>query len=313
MLKNNIGRILGYVFLAFLVYYLYSNQELLEPLKSISLLSIIGISILKITLLLANGLFTKITLEAFEIKISHRESAYISLLSSLGNYFGPLLGGMGVRAGYLKKKYGLALTHFAGTIYGYYLITFFSIALIGLLSTAAIYYQSSSSSFLVTLSLLTVFATTGLLMLLRVKINSQTNNNKTIIDKIRKRVSQVNEGWLILSNKKGLLTKLLALSMLVFLIGLFVNYVEFKILKLNTYLWPLILYSVIGSLSILLSFTPGAIGIRESLYLLSTGVLMVTSENIIQLAAIDRGISILVLAICFVFLQLVTKNKLQEK
>jgi uncharacterized protein (TIRG00374 family) len=302
MLKNSLGRILAYGFLAFLVYYVATNPDLLKPLLEVSPIVIILIGLLKLILMLINGLFTKLTLEAFDISISQKESAYISLLSSLGNYFGPLLGGMGVRAAYLKQKYGFAITHFAGTIYGYYLVTFFTTALIGLISLWVINAQTGASSSVVTAALVAITSATGVLLIIRLPQNSQLSN-KRYLGWIYRRLSQVNEGWEKLLSHPGLIGRLLLLSLVVFLIGLGIVYLEFLALGLSVSTAALVLYAVLGSLSVLVSFTPGAIGIREAVYVFSAGVLALTNSQILQVAAIDRGTAVMVLLLSYVYLQ----------
>lgn len=308
MLKNNIGRILAYSFLAFLVFYVAANPNLLKPLLEVSPTIIILISMLKVGLMLVNGLFTKLTLEVFGITISHKESSYISLISSLGNYFGPLLGGMGVRAAYLKNKYGLALTHFAGTLYGYYLVTFFSTAIVGLVSLWFIYRQTGVSSPVVAVILLAVVALTGLLLVIRLP-NSSRFSEKKYIGTIYRRLSQVNEGWEKLLSHKGLIGRLLLLSLIVFVIGLLVVYLEFLALGFDVRFVPLVLYAVLGSLSVLVSFTPGAIGVKEAVYVFSASVILLSPGDILQLAALDRSITIGTLILSYLYLQYTHKEK----
>lgn len=302
MLKQKAGSIVALLFLIFLISYTVANREMLTPLLEVSLPAVCFIALIKVTQIFFSGLFTKITLDAFDKPISHRESAYIALLSSLGNYFGPLLGGMGVRATYLKRKYDFSFTHFVGTLYGYYLITFFTTALIGLLGCWLVYDESKIYSPAVVFTFLGIMLATGILFIVKVPKIAGLNEKK-YTGKLYKRFNQVSEGWTILTSSKRLFAKLLLVGFGSLCIGLLTTYIEFKALGLSLTLGALLLYTTLGSVSVLVSFTPGAIGIRETIYIISSSVLMLSNNEILQLAAVDRGVALSVLVLAYIYLQ----------
>lgn len=308
MLRQKLGSIIALAFLIFLVAYTVANRELLEPLLNVSVPILIAITTIKIAQIFINGLFTKVTLDAFDKPISHKESAYIALLSSLGNYFGPLLGGMGVRAAYLKKQHGFALTHFVGTLYGYYLVNFFITALIGLIGAAIVYQTAGVYSLVIILLFLGIMVSTGILFFLKVPKISGFEKRR-YIGKVYKRLNQISEGWEILASNKILFGKLLAVGLALFMVGLATAYFEFQALHINVGVGALLLYTTLGALSLLVSFTPGAIGIRESIYFIFSSVLLISNSQVLQLAAIDRGISLSVLLIAYIYLQFIQKRR----
>lgn len=308
MLKKKFGSIFAILFLLFLVGYTFANKEILKPLLSASLPLVFVVALMKIAQIFINGLYTKFTLDAFKKTITYKESSYIAMISSLGNYFGPLLGGMGVRATYLKKKHSLSVAHFVGTLYGYYLITFFTTALIGLAGCALVYFEQDAYSWIVILSFMAVMVATGVLFFVKVPKTDRYKNRK-YLGSIYAKLMQVNEGWEYIINHKGLLTKLLVLGFSMLVISFATSFLEFEILGLDKTLGGLLVYTAIGGMSLLVSVTPGAIGVRESLYIFSASILLLTNAEILQLASIDRGISLAVLMVTYVYLQFTKRIK----
>lgn len=302
MVKGKLGNILAFAFLVFLICYLVINDQILRPLLEVPVPLLLCIGFLYAVQIVVSGLFTKVVLSVFNTEISHKESSYIALISSIGNYFGPLLGGLGVRAAYLKKKYNFSLSYYVGTIYGYYLITFFSTSIIALMSLGFIYMETGKFSWVVASSMLSIAVLTLLLFFIKLPKWPALERRK-FIGGIYKRALQAHQGWEILLQHKGLLKKLLLIAVAAYSVGLITFYLEFRALGLQVPLTSVILYSALGSMSLLISFTPGAIGIRESIYIFSASILALSNTEILQLAAIDRGINILVLLTGFIILQ----------
>jgi uncharacterized membrane protein YbhN (UPF0104 family) len=310
MNKKNIGNIFALIFLIFLVLYLYHNKEILDSLLNLSIGTLVLITILKIFTLIINGSFTKITLEGFGKRISHKESTYISLISTIGNYFGPLLGGAGIRAAYLKKKHGFALTHFAGTLYGYYLMSFFVSAIIGLLGMILLYIFYGSFSLVLTLGFVLVIFMSITLTAINVPKNKNIKNKFFV--KFYKRLLQVDEGWDTLRNSPKLMFRLLGNNLLIIIVSIIITFVEFNALGINITFPSLLLYSALGTLSLLVSFTPGAIRIKEAIFIFSSSTLMISNSDIIKVAVLDRGITLVILLISYMYLQFLSKIKLSR-
>lgn len=306
MLKK-IGRLLALLFLLFLIAYALTNKEAFKPLTEIPLILVVLIGLLKVVVIFINGLYTKITLDAFDKPISHKESSYIALLSSLGNYFGPILGGMGVRATYLKTKHGFALTHFVGTLYGYYLISFFTVSIIGLVGLWLVYSQNDVYSITVFAAFSIVTLSTGALFFIKIPKTNKYKKYK-FANITYKRLKQLSEGWEVLAQNSSLLFRLLILGFCTIIIAIITAYLEFIALDLPITFGGLLLYATLGAFSILVSFTPGAIGIRESIYIFSSDILNLSNAQILQLAAIDRGVALLILVLSYIYLQFLQKR-----
>jgi uncharacterized membrane protein YbhN (UPF0104 family) len=124
--------------LAVFVWYGATHREIFTALGHVALWTIIVIAILRLFRFFLNGLFTKVTAEAFTDKFTIRESYMISIITAVGNFFGPLFGGLGLRALYLKKFHNLPISKFTSTLVGYYLIMFMVNSLLAIGSILAL-------------------------------------------------------------------------------------------------------------------------------------------------------------------------------
>ena len=107
-----------------MVYIFIENPEILTSLRNINPIYIVITMVLFLIVFLLEGLFVKITLQAFDKGITVKESFYISTISRIGNYLLPMRAGAIFRATYLKNKYNFEYSKFLSTLYGYYIILF---------------------------------------------------------------------------------------------------------------------------------------------------------------------------------------------
>lgn len=264
--------------------------------------ALLAMAVIRLLLVIANGIFTVITLEAFQKRVGFREAAYIALINTIGNYFGPVLGGTGLRAVYLKKRHGFPISTFVGTVYAYYLVLFFATPILGLIGLYFIKINRGEFSWTV-FAVFAISATiTGLMLLVRKDFGQPRGNNRLIA-----RFSDAWRSWLTIAQKPNLIRNIFLLALSLFVVETLLFYLEFILLGIPVGLPSLLVYSCLGVLSMLVNITPGAIGIRESIYIFSASVLGITNGQIVQLAALDRGITILVLALAYAYVQISKK------
>ncbi|MEX1052003.1 MAG: lysylphosphatidylglycerol synthase domain-containing protein, partial [Patescibacteria group bacterium] len=233
MLKKRLSNFLTVITLIFFGYYLYGHIHILDPIIKAPALPMIGIGLLKILIIIISSLLTIYTLEAFGKRISLKESGYVSLLTSIGNYFGPILGGTGIRAAYLKRKFGFPYTHFIGTLYGYYLIFFFADALMGLLAILFI-AKGGQYSQATTIFYATVFLVTGILMFLKLPYLRKFEDIKAGWIKVFfRRLAQVSQGWTQFSSNKKSMRKMMLVAFVLLGVDILTAYLEFSALNIN--------------------------------------------------------------------------------
>lgn len=285
------------IVLGLFIWYFFNNKEQLKEILSINPLYLVPIVFIQYLTMVFNGLFIKQILDVFEKRISLIESFYISTISSIGNYFGPFLGGAGVRAVYLKKKHKLPYSHFMATLSGNYVIVILLNAALGLVALAFLQPNMKDVNTMISILFLLgmlmfsgLFITIGVPKSLIVRIKS---NSK--IPRVSKIISQMSEGWNEITSNKKLLLELSLLTVINFILSVLLVQVELAAIGLNLGLWNAVFYSVLGTVSLFLSFTPGALGIKEAVLVFASSIIGLTGAEIFALAVIDRGIRFLVL------------------
>ncbi len=262
--------------------------------------------LLKFTRLLTTGLFTKFTLGAFNKNISFRESNYIAIITAAGNFFGPLLGGASIRAVYLKKKHNLEYSKFISTMYGYYLITYTNYAAIALVALVAIYTHFGYINGLkVTGLFLLAVLFAGIVAIVMPTKYAIGLSNMRVLRPLRKHLQMAINGWGEIKVHPGLIRSLAIISFVVFLILVTESFILYNLFSADVFFASVVLYTVMGVFTMLISITPGAIGFREGLYLLIPSVLLLDSTQIIQMATVDRSVSFILLVIMI----MLTKTK----
>lgn len=299
MKKRLISNLLTVTFVALFVWYGFTNQDMLRALDNVAIWGLVLITIGKMFTFVSNGLFTKWTAELFTAKFSLAHSVYITILSAIGNFFGPLLGGASIRAVYLKKYHNLSYSKFTATLMGYYLILFATNAVLAIVSLLFLPHTRQTNYILAFfgLWLCVLVGLTFVRVPRRVQADQAHTKATGYFIKV---LREIEEGWRLLVGHKNMLAKLFALGGMNLAATYFISFVEFQALHISVDFAALGLYTAIVATSLLLSITPGAIGIREAMLVLISSTLGITNHQIVQVAIIDRGVHFALLGILFI-------------
>jgi uncharacterized protein (TIRG00374 family) len=255
------------------------------------------------------GLILKYTLLPFGIKISPKESTSLSVITNFYNLILPIRGGAFIRAKYLKNKYNFSYSKFLSTLYGLYVIGFFTASLVALVSIFFIYYFYNTPIKGLLYPILVFFIILLTIILISPKISEKKNKYINFI------VSILN-GWTVLKKNK----KAVIVTFLVSLVNIFIFttmfFLEFKIFNIDFPYTYLILLASVNSLSLLLSITPGSFGVKEGFIIFVLTSLGLSFELSILISLIDRAavsITILILGPIFTNYLLKRKNEINTK
>lgn len=299
-MKKRIGSILTVIFLAIFIVYFWQNKEDFRILLEISIQALALISLLKIASLFVNSLFTKIVLLQFDKVITHAESFYLGVLSSLGNFFGPLLGGTGLRALYLKRSHDFPYNKFISTLSANYILLFLVYSFTGLLSLSILHITQSVYSMPLYLIFLGLFVFSVFLIVFKLRTIPSPHRLPGWGKKIISFVNSALAGWDEVSKNKVLIAKMFILVMVNLLINTVTTFIEFRVLDIESSFFNILLYSAISSLSVFISITPAALGIKEGILVFTSEVIGITPLQVIQASVLDRGLMFFVLLILFV-------------
>ncbi len=246
------------------------------------------------------GLFILVTLKTFDKVIGRKESFFLATVSRIGNYLLPMRAGAIFRATYLKKKYSFSYSNFLSTLYGYYIIFFLTNALVALivLLLKDSFYSTSSP----TLSIFFLVIVVGMLILIffRFPFEKIIKRKNGFIFKILSFLDRFIKGWdLIVKERKSFLM-LLFIALGNILLNILVVFIEFNAIGKLVNLLDVILYTCISGVSLLISITPGSLGIREGAFLITSKSIGLSELEIMKLAFLDRGIMFLLLIFCLI-------------
>ena len=300
--------------LLYFVWYFYKNQEDFLLVLSTDRKYILALFFLNSLSFLLNGIFIKVILERFKKTITVGESFYISVISSLGNYFLPMRGGAVIRSVYLKKKFDFSYSHFVSTLYGNYIIVFLVNAFVALLSLIVIQLNTEVISYPLYIFFGALFVGMLILSTFEIPIYRIKDTKLVFVNKIKKIITDILNGWNIIISDRKLLLSLILLTFGNFIFMTIIFWIEFLALNIETTLVSVILYNCISGVSLLVSLTPGSLGIREGLFIITSDILGISNSEVLQLALLDRSVIVISLVLLFtvfyiVRLSIKIKNK----
>jgi uncharacterized protein (TIRG00374 family) len=299
-LTKYISPILTVVILILFGLYLYRNPDIIKVVLDTKPKYLLIIILIFISVFFLEGLFIRVTLKAFNKDISIKESFYLSTLSRIGNYLLPMRAGAIFRATYLKKKYNFDYSKFLSTLYGYYIILFLLYSFVAIITLLFKSFLNDEIFYILIIFFSGLFLAMLFLMFVRVPFKKFVNNREGLLAKIVGFLDRFMKSWDVIVKNKKLLLQLIFITFQYILLNTIIIYVEFLSLGITINFLNLMLYSCLSGVSLLISLTPGSLGIREAVFLISSDSIGLDQEQILQLAVIDRGILFILLMILMI-------------
>ena len=300
------------VVLVFFIYYFVNNRDDFVHVLSTSPKYLIPIFIINTGVLFLNGVFIKIILKSFKKNIYISEASYLAVVSSLANYFLPMRGGLIYKSVYLKKKFKFPFSHFISSLYGNYIIVFLVNSLIALIVLFLIQSRTSVLSLPLYAFFGMLFVSMIVLSVVKFPVEKIREGKYKFVNRVVNIIKNILNGWNIILKDKKLLISLLMITILGFIFSVLLFYLQFQALGINTNLVSVILYSCLSGVSLLVSLTPGSLGIREGIFVITSDILGITNEQVMQLALLDRGVGLVVMVfwvlVLYIFLKFLKKE-----
>lgn len=296
--KAGLSKLLVVLILAIFAWFFFNNIEDFKSLLDIHPLYILALILLSAGGIISNGLFMKWSILLFDKDIKYAESIKVALISTAGNFFAPAGSGLGFRAVYLKKVHKLAYSDYIAVVFCNYILAFFINSILGLWALYELREHSTRSFMLLTC----VFI--GLLLMsitaIFIRIKPTKRRLPTLVKKLHEVLVRITYGWKMVFSDKKIMLALLVLMILNTTFAICGTYLIMNALNFNISLAALVLFSVIGSLSIFINITPGNLGIKEAIYLIFSSVIGLSAAEILSVAIVDRTVIFIVLFILWV-------------
>lgn len=303
------------MFLACVVFiysYVRNNLSDFTKISEISLSYVLLIGCACVAVMVVNGLFLRALTISFNIDLNFFEYFSIAVVTSFGNLFLPMKGGAGFRGIYLKSRYDLDYSYFVSSLAATYLIGFNIASMVALVCLALFYVSSEGCSLPITLAFLGIAALTSWAILFR-----PPSLEWIPVRWIREPANQVFSGWNIIRKSRKTVLKLCWLSALNLFLGFAITWLEFAAFHMKDthgngigFLQASI-FSAIGALSLLISITPAALGIKESLLMFSSQFLGITQTQALTVSLLDRSVNVVVICLFFGFASIYINKKLK--
>lgn len=295
------------VILLFVIYFVLNTNKF-RSLLHIDLPLLVLLFVGNVFSMYINGIFTKIILVPFNKYIPVLESFYVSLISTIGNFFAPVGAGFGFRAVYLKRRFGLPYRDYASILSGNYILVFLVNSFFGLV---ALYLLRSKHGgpYDVLLAVFTaIFLVSLIFSLVRVPLPNAQKLKLMPLRRIAGLFSQVLSGWNHIISHRKLTARLVFLAFLSLALNTGMAWVLIHSIHLSVGFAQLILFSVLSLLSLFVNITPANLGVKEAIYIFSQNVIGFSTAQILSMALIDRGMLFLVLSAAWIVTSQI-KNK----
>jgi uncharacterized protein (TIRG00374 family) len=253
---------LGFVIWAF--FYIRSHQEDFLVVSELSISSIIVLLSLAIIAFIISGLFTRILVKPYGVRLGHFEAFSISLVSLVGNYIMPFRGGMGLRAIYLKKKHALSYKQFTKVIAGRFVLVFFIESIFGLINLLLLWrlHGLFNPVFILILG-------SGFLLSSFALFAPLPNWEGPVLKRMNRLIRSVSET--VKKNDKR--RKLFLVTIANSIVRILIIYFAFESVGTILTIPQVVLISTLIPFSMIISVTPGNIGITEGVFLFASGFL----------------------------------------
>lgn len=248
--KQVVGSLTIIASLTFLGIFIANNPAILHTVITTSPMTLGILFILYCCLVLTNVAITYVTVRLCQKELSFKNSLLLTMYSTVVNFFGPLQSGPGVRALYLKTKIGLRIRD-----YMYFSLFYY----------AAFASINASLLFVHTLPLLTAgIIALGVILIIVMASRMHTHSARHLI-------------------------AIYVVTLVQSLLMVAIYYTELHATHTMASLWQGLIYGSSANLSLFVSITPGAIGIREAFILFAQSLHHISLSSVITAGILDRA------------------------
>lgn len=312
--KKSISIAIIVIIALFFLYYIFKNlsdfkQLFITAVNPLNLFLIIIIAVISISNIFSNGILLDVLTSAFGIKLKLRESFGLAMITRFYNYITPFHGGMAARAIYLKKEHKFPYVHFLATLSAIYIIIFLIGSLAGLISMLFIWIYYGLFNWIIFLLFNIVFLIMMSIIIFPPKFPESKN-------KWLARFIKVINGWHLIKNNKKIIFATALISLIQLILGAINFMILYSIFNVELSFFKALFLASIGSIAILISLTPGNLGIGDAIAVFSAAIIGIGLTEAVAATILGRAINLLIIFILgpiFSYILLKHKPKLTKE
>ena len=285
LMRKYVSIVVLIILISWCIIYVKNHINEFRSISQISVKFTLILCLLSLTIISFRGYFTKVLLEPFEIDLKLKVWFGLSFVSTMGNYLAPFRTGAAFRAVYLKANYDFPYSSFLSTMAATYIINFFVNSLIGMGSIGLIYANYKIFNLPISLFFLIVF----LVLLVIIAFSPKVSNHQK---GFLKSIGNLINGWCQIRANHTVIRKLSFLILLNATLLWLTIYFAFKAFSVNLPLIKCLLISALHAFSILISITPGSLGISEGVIVFTSKLFGISPVKSLVVAGLIRVITL---------------------
>jgi uncharacterized membrane protein YbhN (UPF0104 family) len=293
-------------FLIWAVRYVAGHWDEFSVIREVRAWHIAGLIACMLLMLSSNLLFIRTALVGTRVTLSVAEAGALVASSSFANYLLPVRGGAGMRAAYLWKRHGLAITTFLATIGVYSVMQVAVSSVMGLAGMLLILLDSGRWNTLAA----AFFGGAAVLGWLAIPLLGRL----PLLPESRylAHLQGIVQYWIKLRDNRAARMKLWGLSCLLGLTVVAQSYLAFLAVSVPLSAPELMVFSGAKNLGALAGLTPGGLGVQEAIAIYLGQTLSYTGPQVLAVQALIRGSTLIVLTALAPAAFIYLRNRLAE-
>ncbi|MDM8567546.1 lysylphosphatidylglycerol synthase transmembrane domain-containing protein [Candidatus Halobeggiatoa sp. HSG11] len=281
---------IGILLIGITVWFLSTQPEVLTSLQQIAWYDLVGLILLSMLIILILGVQFKYLILIFGLNLPFREWLGLTAVNTMCNYYLPVRGGLIVRGAYLKRQYNFPFSRYTSLVIVSQLLMLGVAAILGiifLVGSLDIFAEN-------TLPLLGLYVSVIIITLSTYKIMPSLARQSARFNKLRPFLQQFMEGlksWQ--QHRFASVYFSLLMAILIFLWGLRL-YICFMAVGESVSFGQIMIIQTILSFSLIISITPGNLGIKEGITAFSANLLGISPTAALLASLVERAVVILV-------------------
>lgn len=262
-------------------WYLMGHLSDFKKILEVDPLSFALLSIFAIMSIFISGTMINAIVHIFDVRLSLWEGFGLSALNTMANFY-LSKAGVAAKAVYLKKRHNFPYMHYVSATAGTYVIALTTQGMLGLvfylllLRSSAFHYE-----------LLVAFgaiAAAGLLPLLLPALRIRARA------RFIERAQRMLEGWEQVRRHRPMLLAIALLNMAFVVAGAVRLFISYRALGYEVEFLPCLVMSPLSTLTLILSITPGAVGVRQALIGYSSKLLDIGLTEGVVASTVDHAV-----------------------
>jgi uncharacterized membrane protein YbhN (UPF0104 family) len=263
------------------LYFVYRDWNQFASLRIERPFLLLPLSGLMLLFFVVNGYVSAIWYRTFAVHLNFVEWFGLSVVNTFGNFITPFRGGAVSNAVYLKRRHGFAIAAFVGVLAATSVIAFWLNAVVGLVSLAWIYWSYGYFSMVALLVFGGGFAALTGVIWFAPRVGEPANP-------FLARFARAVNGWHQIKSYRKQVLETALLNLLNVVLMTTITMLEFRVLGLELPLAKALFLSIFPAFSLLVSITPGNLGIREGFAVFSGMVASVAVPEVLAVSVLDR-------------------------